>query len=820
MMKKFLPVIIIVLLSIVVSYSYFSPLLSGKRLMEHDRLTAYGAQQESKDYYNKTKVATNWSNSMFGGMPNVTFWGKYKINISQTLRKIEKLNIYPASSLIILILGSFLCLILLGINPWISILGALSYSFASHYFILIGAGHITKVWALVYLAPLIASIYLTFNRNKLLGAILTMIFLSIEISAVHPQISYYGGLAVLLLGLVYFIYALKNKSLKDFFIRVAYLIIPLIVAVGVNARYLLTTTEYSKYSTRGESILNNKTSAGEGLDKDYILDYSYDLGEAFSAFIPRIRGGGMGEPLTEKSATYELVAKSQGKTQARKLIKSIPLYWGNQPIVSGPFYFGAINIFLFVLGLFLIKGRDKWWLVSVVIMSFLLSLGAQFSFFNHLAIDYLPLYNKFRDVKNIVFIQHIAIWILGIMALNQIVQKKISPKEIFNGLKFATIIAGGFALIFIIFPSIAGDFSGGRDERLGELFAGVLKIDRKSALQADALRSLIFVLLSAGLILGYMKNKLKPSLVMLIASVLILADLWAIDKKYLNNDNFVKKAQIDNPFVPTKADLQILKDKHPNYRVFNMSLNPWSDASTSYFHKSIGGYSGAKLRRYQDMIEYHFSGEMQKIGSSLQTAKSQADVDAIFTGLNALNMLNTKYIIYNPDAAPLLNKSALGNVWFVNNVNWVENANDEIDAISKVNVSNTAIVNKEYEALIPQIETDSTAKINLESYTPNLLSYKSTSSSSQLAVFSEVFYPKGWIAKIDGVETDYLRANYILRAIVVPAGNHEITFEYKPKSIEIGDNITMASSALMLLLIMAGLYYENKKRKSIASDEE
>jgi len=422
--------------------------------------------------------------------------------------------------------------------------------------------------------------------------------------------------------------------------------------------------------------------------------------------------------------------------------------------------------------------------------------------------------------KNIVFIQHFAMWLLGILALKEFFQdRKLTLKKHLSALKYSTLIAGGIALIFTLAPSLAGDFKGDVDAQLvssgwpAQLIEA-LEADRIAVARADAFRSLLFVLLSAGIIWLTMKNKLKAKYALIVASIMILADLWPVNKRYLNNDNFVSKRKADVPYEPTKANQEILKDKELNYRVFNISLNPWSDASTSYFHKSIGGYSGAKLRRYQNMIEHHLSAEMQQIGSRLRNVKTQSDVDAVFVGLNALNMLNAKYIIYNPGAAPLLNKSALGNAWFVESYNVVADANKEIDQVGKVAVAETAVVDQRFENLLPaEIEKDSTATIQLQSYAPNKLVYQTSAKAEQLAVFSEIYYPKGWLAKVDGIETPIFRANYILRAMMIPEGQHEVIFEFKPKSYEIGNKISFVSSLIFLLAIAGVVFVEFKKRK-------
>ncbi|MBN2165253.1 MAG: YfhO family protein [Marinilabiliaceae bacterium] len=828
-MKKKLPYIIAIAAAIIISYVYFSPLLENKKLYEHDRLASRGALEESSKYYSNTGEVTHWSNSMFGGMPNITFWAKLSGNVAKDIRRLEKMIFaYPASFLIILILGSFFCLLLFGVNPWLSLVGALLYSFGSHFFILVGAGHMAKLWALAYMTPLIGAIYYTFHKNKLMGAVITALFLSLEIASEHPQINYYIFICILIFGIVELFFAIKQKNGKNIIISVLYLLLPMLIGVGTNANYMIATKEYSQYSTRGQNELTVSDNQGKtGLSKDYILGYSYDFSESLTAFIPRLKGGGMSEPLGENSELYGLIEKFQGKAEAKKFVKNVPLYWGSQPIVSGPFYFGAITIFLFVLGLFVVKGNVKWWLVGVVIISFLLSLGKYLPSISNFAIDYFPLYNKFRDVKNIVFIQSFAMWLLGILALKEMFQdKKLEIKQHIKGLKYASIITGGIALILAMIPTIIGSFTGEVDTQLAssgwpQQLLDALRNDRISVARADSFRSLIFVLLTAGVIWGVLKNKLKISYAIVIGILLVLIDLWPVNKRYLNNDNFVANRKAEVPFTPSLADKEILKDKSIDYRVLNIAVNPWNDASTSYFHKSIGGYSGAKINRYQDMIEHHLSPEIQQLSSRLRTVKTQAGIDSVFIGLNSINMLNTKYIIYNPGNPPLTNIHALGNAWFVNSYIIVPDANAEIAQVGKVDVERTAIVDKRFEKMLPSsIIADSSATIKLQSYAPNKLIYKTNSLTDQLAVFSEIYYPKGWTVKIDGEQADHFRVNYILRAMMVPSGNHEITFEFDPISYKIGNTISYVSSILLLLAIAGVVVVELIKRKQGKKNKE
>jgi len=815
-------VLIIILLFVVVSFSYFPSLLNGKSLNAHDINTYAGMSKELKDFRAQTGDEAIWTNSMFGGMPGYLISTKYPGNVDNIYFSIVNAIPKPVNFIIVNFCLFFLLCLLLGANPWISFASALAYGFISTFYILLDAGHITKVSTLSYFSLFIAGIYLAYNKKLITGSILTSLGLALMLTANHPQMTYYAGIMVLIMGITYFIYAYKEKTLPDFFKATGFIAVAAIIAVGINFSPLVTTYEYGKYSTRGKSDLvakdNNQTA---GLDRDYILDYSYDLGEAVTAFIPRFKGGGMSEPLGENSEVFKLIEQNQGKAKAKDFVKTLPLYWGSQPIASGPFYYGAVLCFLFVLGLFVLKGREKWWLVSVVIVSFLLSLGKNIPFLANLMIDYFPGYSKFRDVKNIIVIQQFAMAVMGLLTVKEIYLRNIDSKKFMNSLKYAFAITGGFALLFALIPGLAGDFKGNSDAQLiqsgwPQQFIDALVADRKMVLRIDAFRTFIFVALAAAGLWAFWTKKIKAQYALALWVVLIVADLWPVDKKYLNNDDFVAKKKVETPYLPTKADEAILRDRSLDYRVLNMSASTFNDVSTSYFHKSIGGYHGAKMKRYQEMIEQNISPEMQQIGARFRSVKTQADLDSLnFVGLNSINMLNTKYIIYNPEAEPIVNKQALGNAWFVDNYKMVANANEEISAIKNIKVETTAVIDRKFEKDLAgkTFHKDPQGKIELKSYAPNKLVYQSNSSNEQLAVFSEIYYPAGWVATIDGKVSPYFRANYILRSLVVPAGSHEIVFEFKPKSYAIGNKVSFASSILLILAIGGAIFLGYKKKK-------
>lgn len=813
----------IIVFFILISFIYFSPQLQGKQLNAHDLSTYKGGAKELMDFRAETGEEAIWTNSMFGGMPGYLLSTRYSGNLISSVQRVFAKIPRPARYLILMFSLFFALLLILRVNIWISALGSLAFGLGTFLFAILDAGHVTKAHTLSYMALVVGGVLLAYKRNPLIGCLVTAFSLSWMLSASHPQITYYAGIMVLIIGLTYFIFAIKEKTLPSFFKTSLMLLVAAILAIGANFSNLYTVYEYGKYSTRGESELTADEDQTTGLDKSYILDYSYDLGEAMTAFIPRFKGGGMAEPLGDESHVYQFFAENQGKAQAKKISKNLPMYWGSQPISGAPFYYGAVLIFLFVLGLFLLKGKDKWWLVAVIVVSFLLSLGKNFAILSHFMIDYFPGYNKFRDVKNIIVIQHFAMALMGVLAVWELYQNRQEKRtELMNKLKYAWFIVGGIALVFAILPGLAGDFRAPSDMRLVQAgwpdqLIEALRADRKMVLRTDAFKTFLFVTIAAGIIWLYLKEKIKATYALIIWALLIFVDMWPVNKRYLNNDDFVSKRKAEVPFTPTKADEEILKDKSPDYRVLNISVNPWADASTSYFHKSIGGYHGAKMQRYQEMIEHHLSPEIQKLGSRLQNIESQSGLDAVFDGLPAINMLNTKYIIYNPNAAPLLNNHALGNAWFVQEVDFVGNADEEIEALNNIDPLKTALVDERFSDELANVNFDSGAQpvIELEEYQPNYLKYKaSVSSGTPLAVFSEIYYPKGWRAFVDGKPVIHIRANYILRAMAIPEGEHVIEFKFEPESYYIGEKVSLASSLILIFALVAVGFFEYKKKKT------
>ncbi len=774
-----------------------------------------GMSKEINDYEKETEEHSLWTNSMFGGMPTYLIKNYSPNNLIKFVERVlPKYRIKPIGFLFMYFLGFYLMLLIFGLNVWQSIIGALAFGLSSYFLIIIQAGHLTKVITLGYMPPIIGGVYAAYRGKRYLGTVLMGIFLSMQLINNHLQITYYTLLATLPLVIILFINSVKNKKINEFIKSSLVLLVGLMLVVGSNLQTLITTYEYGKQSLRGPSELtidaNNQTS---GLDKDYATSWSYGKLETFNMLIPNLMGGSSDGKLSKDSEIYKkLLQGGYNKKQALQTIKHMPTYWGPQPMTSGPVYIGALVIFLFVLGIFLVKGEIRTWLLIATALSIMLAWGRNFMFLTDLFFDYFPGYNKFRTVSMILVIAQFTIPLLGILSLKNIIDKKSTKAEVLKALKYSTAIVAGIILLFMLNPGLLS-FTSESDSRLGEFLASSIVADRASIMRADAFRSLIFVLIGAAAIWLYIQNKIKASYLYLILAFAIVIDLWSVDKRYMNNDGFVKKQKVDKTHTKTKADEIILQDKTLDYRVANLAVSTFNDASTSYFHKSIGGYHGAKMRRYQELINHGISIELQKIISSFQNNPTQQSIENTLKNIPVLNMLNTKYIIYNPNAAPLLNNNALGNAWFVNSVKIVADANEEIKAISGFNPAATAIVDKRFEGLLFNFEKDSTAQIILTDYKPNHLTYKTSAKSSQLAVMSEIYYDKGWNAYVDGNITQHFRVNYVLRAMQIPAGNHIIEYKFEPKSWKIGGIISLISSILMILISLVVIYFEFTKRE-------
>jgi len=816
LLKKMLPHALAIAFFIVLSFTYFSPMFQGKALQQHDLSTFKGMSQEVRDFKEKTGENSLWTNSMFGGMPTYLITGVNQKNIFSVVSSWVHLKMQePASHLFLYLLGFYLSMLAFKVKPWLAVSGAVGFAFSSYFFVIIAAGHITKAIAIGYMAPVIAGVYLAFDRKPVAGAVMMAFFLALQILTSHMQIVYYTLLTVLIFGIVWLIKAIKEKQYLAFIKATLASVVGVILAVGVNATVLYLTYEYGKDSIRGKSELThdqgNKTS---GLDKDYATAWSYGIGESFTLLIPDFKGGASGGSLSTNSETYKLFEQAQGKVQAKKIIKQLPLYWGEQPGTSGPVYVGAIICFLFVLGLFWVKGPMKWWLLAATILSLLLSWGKNFMGLTSFFLDYFPGYNKFRTVTMILVIAEFAMPLLGILGLVKLFSGEVDANKFKKGMIWAFGITGGLSLFFALFSGIFS-YQSASDSGMQQVLVDALRTDRQALLRGDAFRSFLFIAVAAILIaLTYFKKLDKkyfyPALI-----VLLLLDMWPVNKRYLNDGNFATKKVIAQEFTPTSADQFITKDKDPDFRVLNLTVSTFNDATTSYFHKSIGGYHGAKMRRYQELIDFQIMPEIQQIIQGLQDKSGNVDPYALVSKQPVLNMLNTKYIIINPEAFPVYNSGALGNAWFVQRLKQVASADDEIHALSDFDPKLEAVVDSRFSSELAGFSpvADTTATILLDTYKPNYLKYSSNAKEVQLAVFSEIYYAKGWNAFIDGKPAKHFRADYVLRAMIVPAGKHTIEYRFEPKAYAIGNMVSYFSSVLLLLFILGMIIWPFVSKK-------
>ena len=797
---------------------YFTPVIEGKQLIGHDTESWACMAKESVDYNATHHDPTLWTNSMFGGMPT------YQISLSQPnniLKFVDDvLRVFPNTVyyLMLYLIGFYILLLAFRVNPWLAIVGAIAFSFASYNFIIIAAGHNSKAITIAYMAPLIGSVFMTFRRKLLLGGLLTTIFLGLAIRANHVQILYYTVIILIFLGIAEFVYSLKEKEISKFVKSCGVLLVAAVVGIGMNATALMTTYDYSKATMRGESngLTVDTQSSQHGLNKDYITQWSYGVDESMTLLIPNFKGGASGGTLTADSETGKKLT-SLGAPNVDQILKEnqFPLYWGAQPFTSGPVYIGAIVCFLFVLGLFLVDKRTKWWLLPMIALTLMLAWGKNFMWLTDLFINYVPLYNKFRTVSMTLVATGFGMTLLAILALKEVFAEKDKQKLIRPVLISAAIV-GGISLIFALIPSLAGSFTSAADAQYqgnNAFLRETLPLDRADLLRSDALRSLMFVLLSAGIIWLYAKNYLKPKVAYVIFAVLVLCDLVPVAKRYLNNDNFQRERRFENLIQPSNADKIILEDKS-QYRVLDATVDVFQNATPSYFHKNIGGYHAAKLRRYQELINMYLTKEMGQMFASFGRAKSPDQIKSTMDSLGILNMMNMKYLIYNKDAAPLVNPYANGNAWFVNNIRVADGANQEMKMLGEINTKKEMVVDKSFVAQLPtKLTSDSSAHIALVKYEPNQLKYNFSSKTDQVAVFSEIYYEKGWNAYINGKLVPYVRANYLLRAMPLKAGNYEIEFKFEPKSYSLGNTIALASSVLLILGLFGFGFFQWKKSK-------
>ncbi|MBN1820709.1 MAG: YfhO family protein [Prolixibacteraceae bacterium] len=810
--KNILSNLIIIAAILIIAMAYFYPQLEGKILEQSDITHFKGTSKEISDYRKETGKQALWTGNVFSGMPtyliSVSYPGNFVKPFQLTFRKL----FHPAAMLILYMLGFYILLLTLGVNKWQSLVGAIAFGFSSYFLIIIGAGHNTKAYAIGYIALLIAGMLMVFKGKRIPGVILFTLGLSLNIFANHLQITYYTFILAGIYVIIELINSVREKRIVCFGKNIGLLAIGAVIAVGMNFSQLYTTYEYSKFTIRGPSELTTeKENRTTGLDKDYVVQYSLGIDETMTFLIPDYMGGASQINPDLKSESYK-VLRQQTPQNARQNLAAISMYHGDQPPTSGPVYLGAIVVFLFVLSLFIVKGTYKWWLVAATLLSLFLAWGKNFMWLTNIFLDYIPLYNKFRAPTIMLVVVEFCVPLLGFIGLSEIFKGNVPKEKFLRALRWSAIITGGITLIFMILPGIAGDFSSPYDTRYPDWLTDAVLIDRKNMLRSDAFRSFIFIDLATVTLYVWHLLKTKAGLFTAVLGILILIDLWGVDQRYLNKNNFESKKQSENIFTETPADKAILLDKDISYRVLPYISDAFMNARASYFHKNVGGYHAAKLRRYNEVIEHCLFPEMDSLSSGL---RARRPVNSVFAVLPVLNMLNTKYLIVDVNQQPLRNPMALGNVWFVNNYRIVNNADEEIAALSGFDPGNTAIIDKRFENYVSgkTFTANQNENILLEKYEPNYLMYKYNARSEQLAVFSEVYYEKGWNAYIDGEKTPHFRANYILRAMVVPQGEHQVEFKFEPKSYYIGNKVSYASSIILLLIIIGFVGNEIRKKQ-------
>ncbi|MDR1896793.1 MAG: hypothetical protein LBR10_08390 [Prevotellaceae bacterium] len=804
-LKKIVPHLAAVLLFLGLTITYFAPaVFDNKDLIQGDLTSAGGWGKDLADYHQQTGDYAFWSNAMFGGMPANYTYMPPMYNIFAHVCRLFILDLpgYHVGLVYIYLLGFYIFLVSLGCKPWLSIVGAIAYAFVSYNLIIIGAGHMNKGLVMATMAPIIGGIILCYRKKYLWGIIVTLLFTGMNVVWSHQQISYYLLITIVVLAIVYLIYAIRERTLKDYFKSSVLLLVVAFLAIAPALGPLLTTADYTKETMRGGAVLQNnaqgeKTSSG--LDIDYAYAWSYGRSETMTLLIPNFLGSSSHYDIGTKSECYSVLRPTG---QAAQFCKYAPMYWGDQPFTAGPVYAGAIVCFLFLLGIIIVKGPEKWWLLVATIISVIMAWGRHFPLVNEFLFYHLPLYNKFRAPSMSLVIAGITMAALAVLALKTFLEKPNKEKYL-RALYIATGITGGLCLFFALFGGNLMSFSAPADanyKNFPELVAALVA-DRKQMLASDAWRSFFFIALAAGTLWFYLRKPFKIAYLAIIFGGLIFIDLWTVDKRFINHDSFVPKKKAKE-IVATPADQQILQDKDPNYRVFNLTKNPFNESETSYFHKSVGGYSPAKLRRYQDIIDYHLSQSINK---------------------NVLNMLNTRYVIAPSEQGPQvqINGEALGNVWFVNKLQWVNSPDEEIVALKDFDPAQTAIIDIVWKENLPawetlQHETDSNAVIRLADYAnPGYLIYESNSEQPRLAVFSEVFY-KTWHAYIDGVEAPLVRVNYILRGLAVPAGNHKIEFKCIDDMYYKGARLSLVASytvAIILLGLFGYIIWDTLKKE-------
>lgn len=831
-LKKCLPDAIVIVIFAVISFAYFFvPVSQGKILFRHDSQASVGLGQELTQYEQRTGEVTRWTNSVFSGMPTYQISPSYNSTdgLSAVMSAYHLWLPDYVWFIFAYLLGFYILLRAFNFRQSLAALGSIIWAFSSYFLIIIAAGHLWKVMALAYLPPMIGGVVLAYRGKYLWGFIVTAVFTAFEIKANHVQMTYYYLFIVLFMVIAYLVQAIREKRLQHFFKASGILIAAALIGIAINISNLYHTWEYQKESMRGKSELTKANSANQtssGLDRDYITQWSYGIDETLTLLVPDAKGGAS-VPLSQ-NATAMAKANPEVENMLPQLYEAIPQYFGTQPGTSGPVYVGAFVLFLFVLGLFIVKTPIKWALLAATALSILLSWGHNFMGFTNFFLDYVPMYAKFRTVASILVIAEFTIPLLAALALKRIVDE---PTVLTKNMKYvyaSFALTAGVALAIALMPSMMGPFVSDQERQMLSGIQGMtpdvqnmmlssIATMRGAMVSADAWRSIVIIIIGVAMLLLFKAQKIKAIYLIVGISALCLIDLWQVDKRYLNDEMFVPKSERDTPQQATATDLQILKDKSLSYRVLNFASGAFNENNTSYFHKSIGGYHPAKLRRYQEMIDKYIAPEMQ---TAMQAIANKGGVMSEVDGRKLfpiLNMLNAKYFIVplqGNATTSIQNPYAQGNGWFVDKLTYVADANAEYAGVGKIDVSHEAVADKKFEPILGQTQTnDSTARVVLTKYEPNNMTYTVSSTKGGVVVFSEVYYP-GWTATIDGQPAELGRVNYILRALNVKAGKHEVVLDFHPTSISTTETIAYAALIVLLLAIFVAIYSEKKKQKT------
>lgn len=932
-LKKFLPHIAAILVFLAICAAYFTPALSGKRLVQGDIRNYKGMSKEIVDHREKTGEEALWTNSMFGGMPAYQISVKHSKNLLRYVDKALRLGLpRPLDMVFLYMLGFFILMMCLKVDPWLALLGSIAFALSSYFFVIIEAGHNSKANAIAYMAPTLGAFYLLYRGKALLGGALLALFMALELTMNHVQVTYYMGFILVFFGLAELVRSIREGQTADMLKRSGIALAAIVLAAMCTSSNLLTTAEYGEHTTRGKTELtllsdgsSNETIRTSGLDKEYVTDWSYGLEESLTLIIPDAKGGATGAIGNDPSVLEGV------KPQFRETIAGQNRYWGDQRFTSGPHYLGAVVCLLFILAIAYSERKAMYWMLgalplllllpmvtspvlafllmmayivsgaflnrdvlqyalfSALVLTLVLSWGKNFMPLTEFFLDHVPGYNKFRAVTIILVIVELCVPLIGVLFLARLIREREAKSANIRPL----LIAAGALLLFLLAAAISPTGLLGQEmfsaaekasfaqqmEQAPEQAAQIqtlidaLKDVRAGIFSADALRSLVFVLMAGAMLFIFLRAKMSIYALIGGLGLLVLVDQIGVDKRYLNNEKqggrylaWTDKNTNANPFTPTQADLAILQNEGPaaqasideamqalearkqkakglekrttdkerqvaqfsglnagsNYRVLDLA-NPFNDSRTSYFHKSIGGYHGAKMKRYQELIEFHLTDARANIISALQEGGSMEIINDALQQEKVLNMMNTRYIVYNQGAAPITNINAMGNAWPVSEVRMVANADEEIMALGEIDPATTALVDQRYSSLIPSdLENDAAGTVDLKSYAPNQLIYRSKLGGQSVVVFSEIFYDKDWQAYIDDQPVEHFRVDYVLRGLVVPAGEHQIEFKVEAKTFQLGSTISLVGSISVLLLVLgAGWYWWNGrgKNEALASPE-